>query len=67
MNSIFKLLIFIGNYLLEICLEYLLEYQRFPQAVGILSDISANCLKLKRFHPHSAKASVVSTCGPSIQ
>lgn len=44
LNRIVKLLILIGNFLFEICVEYLLEYQRFPQVVEILSDISANCL-----------------------
>jgi hypothetical protein len=44
LNRIVNLLILISNFLLEICVEYLLEYQRFPQIVGIFSDISVNCL-----------------------
>lgn len=44
LNRIVKLLILIGNFIFEIYVEYLLEYQRFPQVVEILSDISANCL-----------------------
>ncbi|PPK35978.1 hypothetical protein CD175_24645 [Pseudomonas laurylsulfatiphila] len=44
LNRIGNFLILIGNFLLEIYVEYLLEYQRFPQVVGIFSDIPAKFL-----------------------
>jgi hypothetical protein len=55
LNRIGSFLIFIGNFLLEIYAEYLLEYQRFPQVAGIFSDIPANCLDKAEAIPPSQR------------
>ncbi len=44
LNRVVNFMIFIVNFILAIYVEYLLEYQRFPQVVGIFSDIPAKFL-----------------------
>ena len=55
LNAIVKLLNLLGKFILWVCVEYLLEYQRFPQVFDIFGDISANCLDNAEARPSSQR------------